>query len=129
MVRKIIKRALVCRLVLVAVVAKPFLRPARSMETDRVEFVVSHDDPGLTMVGHRLDRMQSGADAAGAGMAGLGIDQVAEKQGATTSRGHVACAIVTIAESRQQGFQLVEAAMNVGDDVEVDSDVVHARGD
>jgi hypothetical protein len=63
-IRKVVERALVHRLVLVAVVEEPFLLPARGVVAHGVEFVVTHQHPGAAAVVHALSGVEGGMDAA-----------------------------------------------------------------
>ena len=94
-----------------------------------VEFVVPHQDQGVAAVVHDLDRFQGCADVAGFLVAWLGVDQIAEEKGTASGGRHEAGAVVVVAEARHQGDQLVVAAVDVGDDVVVESGGVFHTGE
>lgn len=78
--------------------------------SDGVEFVVSHDDLGVSAVDHVLDDFEDTQ------LLTTAVDQIADKD--RLSFGICECAVFTlISEFGEQGMQSGRAAMNVADDV------------
>jgi hypothetical protein len=97
------------------------------VEQDGVPLVVPHQAERVAAFAHGFYRPQCGPHATGKRVSGLGVEEIAKEQRLVTGRRNESLASLGVAKPFHQGAELVETAVDVGDDVIVDL-VIHRCG-